>query len=219
MRSCPSPNFEPRRDGMSPSLVILHGTWTKDSDQSLAFLTDPDPNRPGGRVSAHYFIDTDGCVYRIVEESMRAWHAGASQWRGIADVNSASIGIELQNDGQAAYTMAQIEALIPLLRDITTRHGISPENILAHSDVAPARKDDPGPHFPWRELAEAGIGVWPNDDNADAIGDLRAGLLEWGYDPGLPTDILAQAFDLHFVPEGLSHLRARRLAALLAKSV
>ncbi len=152
MISHPSPNFEVRRDGVKPTLVILHGTWTETVEESLGFLTSQTPPEGLGRVSAHYLIDRDGTLYSLVDESMRAWHAGVSHWQGIDDVNSASIGIELQNNGKEDYTAAQIDALIPLLQGIQARHGIKTESILGHEQVAPGRKDDPGPRFPWTLL-------------------------------------------------------------------
>lgn len=153
----PSPNFEERKTGVTPQLIILHGTWTDNFQETLDHLTDGNPDRPNGRVSAHYAIDEDGAVYKLVEEEKRAWHAGKSQWQNITDINSASIGIEIQNDGTAPYTFAQIDALISLLKDIMTRHAIPPENVLGHEDVAPGRKDDPGAHFPWKTLTLAGV--------------------------------------------------------------
>ncbi len=153
----PSPNFEERKDGKTPRLVILHGTWTKTIRETLGFLTDTNKDRPGGRVSCHYVVDVDGTVYRLVDEDKRAWHAGASAWRGETDINSASIGIELQNDGVSPYPDAQIEALAALLKDIRARRNIPPENVLGHEDVAPGRKGRSGRAFSMEPVGKS----WP----------------------------------------------------------
>ena len=149
-RELPSPNWDER--ALPVTMIVLHYT-EMERDAALQRLTDPE-----ARVSAHYFIDEDGEVVRLVDESKRAWHAGASYWRGHKDVNSASIGIELDHPGHAngyrEFADAQIEALLPLLHDIVSRHDIPRANVVGHSDVAPARKTDPGELFPWRRLAE-----------------------------------------------------------------
>ena len=233
----PSPNHEPRAGGQSPVMVVLHGTWTRMIEESLAFLTDANPDREGGRVSCHYVIDKDGSVYQLVDEDRRAWHAGASYWRGIDDVNSASIGIELQNYGMKnvfpdPYTDDQIDSLCVLLQDIVTRYAMDRESIVAHSDVAPLRKDDPGEHFPWRALAARGLVLWPDESTAppemvqellDSDDHLMNAIHGWGYDPSVDPAKARRAFDRHFVPEiftgGVENtkaLRARRLAALWA---
>jgi len=147
----PSPNFDDRK--LPVSMIVLHYTGMPDCEGALCRMTSPN-----AKVSAHYCIDEDGTVYRLVDEDKRAWHAGASYWRGHKDVNSASIGIELDNPGHALgyreFPEAQIEALIPLLHDIVRRHDIPRANVVGHSDVAPARKVDPGELFPWEWLAE-----------------------------------------------------------------
>ncbi|MBO9518120.1 MAG: N-acetylmuramoyl-L-alanine amidase [Porphyrobacter sp.] len=134
-------------------MVVIHYTEMESAEASIARLTDPD-----AKVSAHYLIGEDGEVVRLVPESKRAWHAGASYWRGIRDVNSASIGIELQHPGHALgyreFAEAQIEALVPLLHRIVKEYNVPRANVVAHSDVAPARKTDPGELFPWDRLAE-----------------------------------------------------------------
>jgi N-acetylmuramoyl-L-alanine amidase len=156
----PSPNFGPRRDGARIDMLVLHYTGMKSCAEALARLADP-----AAQVSAHYVIDEDGTVYRMVDETMRAWHAGESTWRGATDVNSRSIGIELVNPGHEFgyrdFPAAQMDALIARARDILVRHSIPPINVVGHSDVAPLRKTDPGERFDWRGLAAAGIGVWP----------------------------------------------------------
>ena len=149
-RELPSPNWDER--ALPVTMAVLHYT-EMDRDGALQRLTDPE-----AKVSAHYFISEDGEVVRLVDEAKRAWHAGASYWRGHKDVNSASIGIELDHPGHALgyrdFADAQIEALVPLLNDIVRRHDIPRANVVGHSDVAPARKTDPGELFPWNRLAE-----------------------------------------------------------------
>ena len=156
----PSPNFGPRKDGARIDMLVLHYTGMKSCAEALARLVDP-----AAQVSAHYVIDEDGTIYRMVDETMRAWHAGEGAWRGAGDVNSRSIGIELVNPGHEfgyrEFPSAQMDALIGLARDILARHAIRPIDVVGHSDVAPQRKTDPGEKFDWRALAAAGIGVWP----------------------------------------------------------
>lgn len=154
----PSPNFGERAGGVNPSLVILHYTGMRTAEEALARMCDP-----AAEVSAHYCIDEDGTLYRLVPEDKRAWHAGVSIWKGETDINSHSIGIELVNPGHEwgyrPFTEAQYEALIPLLQDIMARYGIPPANVLGHSDVAPGRKTDPGELFDWARLAAAGVAL------------------------------------------------------------
>lgn len=153
----PSPNFDARR----PVLIVLHFTNQHSVQQSLQTLRTR--NR-GGPVSAHYLIGADGHVYQLVADMRRAWHAGPGHWGAITDVNSASIGIELDNDGQSAFAPAQIDSLLRLLTDLTTRLRIPRVQVIGHEDMAPGRKDDPGVRFPWRQLADAGFGQWPRGD-------------------------------------------------------
>ena len=146
-----SPTFDLRR----PQYVILHHTSDDTAQQALATLTNP-----ARMVSAHYLVGRDGTVYQLVDERDRAWHAGASRWGADEDINSASIGIELDNDGAEPYPEAQLTALLALLADLKSRYDIPRENFLGHGDVAPGRKVDPGALFPWRTLAERGFGMW-----------------------------------------------------------
>jgi len=145
-----SPNWDER--ALPISMVVLHYTGMPTADEALARLCDP-----AAKVSAHYLIDEDGTVTALVPEEKRAWHAGKAFWRGITDINSASIGIELVNPGHEwgyrQFTDAQMESLLPLLADIVDRHDIAPTNVVGHSDVAPARKQDPGELFDWERLA------------------------------------------------------------------
>ncbi|MDE2303842.1 MAG: N-acetylmuramoyl-L-alanine amidase [Sphingomonadales bacterium] len=155
-REQPSPNRDER--ALPVSMAVLHYTGMESAAAALARLTDPD-----ARVSAHYLIDEDGTVTRLVPESKRAWHAGRSYWRGVTDINSASIGIELVNPGHEwgyrPFPDAQMAALLPLLADICWRHRIEPANVLGHSDVAPARRQDPGELFDWELLADLGLAL------------------------------------------------------------
>ncbi|MBX9883528.1 MAG: N-acetylmuramoyl-L-alanine amidase [Novosphingobium sp.] len=149
-REVRSPNWNERNQRVS--MVVLHYTGMRTAGEALERLCDP-----AAEVSAHYMIDEDGTVIRLVDEAKRAWHAGRSYWRGITDVNAASIGIELVNPGHEfgyrPFPEAQMEALIPLLADIVKRHDVPRANVVGHSDVAPARKQDPGELFPWDLLA------------------------------------------------------------------
>ncbi len=155
-RDSPSPNWNERR--LPVSMVVLHYTGMATAAEALARLTDPK-----AEVSAHYMIDEDGTVTRLVPEDKRAWHAGRAYWRGIDDVNSASIGIELVNPGHEfgyrPFPEAQMGSLIRLLADIVWRHDIEVGNIVGHSDVAPARKMDPGELFDWPRLARFGLAL------------------------------------------------------------
>ncbi|WP_052107993.1 N-acetylmuramoyl-L-alanine amidase [Aerolutibacter daejeonensis] len=150
----PSPNQDERR----PVLVVLHFTDQDSVQQSLATLRTR--NRTGP-VSAHYLIGRNGERFQLVSDTRRAWHGGAGRWGTITDINSASIGIELDNDGHSPFPDAQIDSLLVLLEDLCQRLRIPRTQIVGHSDVAPTRKVDPGPLFPWKRLAEAGFGVWP----------------------------------------------------------
>lgn len=182
-RQVPSPNFNDRQ--LPVGMVVLHYTGMRTAAEALERLTDP-----AAEVSAHYLIDEDGTVTQLVDESKRAWHAGRSFWRGITDVNSASIGIELVNPGHEfgyrPFPDAQMEALIPLLADIVKRHGIDPWNIVGHSDIAPARKDDPGELFKWKRLAAHGLAPKRPKPQIrmvyDEPGRFYVALERWGYD-------------------------------------
>ena len=164
----PSKNFDERR----PVVIVLHYTEQDSVEQSLDTLRS---RNSGGRVSSHYLLGKDGKIYQLVSDAKRAWHAGAGRWGAITDVNNASIGIEIDNDGKSPFPDAQIDSLIVLLRDLTTRLRIPPTQIIGHSDLAPTRKIDPGPLFPWKRLHDAGFGLWP----ADATQDAPAGFDPW----------------------------------------
>ncbi|QDH71892.1 N-acetylmuramoyl-L-alanine amidase [Marilutibacter alkalisoli] len=170
----PSSNFDERR----ARVIVLHHTEVKGAEAALEILQT---RNSGGRVSAHYLIGADGRIYQLVAESERAWHAGASRWGGIGDLNSDSIGIEIDNDGASPFPDVQVEAIIVLLEDITTRLGIPRHLILGHADIAPTRKRDPSAHFPWQRLAEAGFGLWPRMPPAPASD---------GFDPWLAMRLI-----------------------------
>lgn len=145
-----SPNFGPRKGGAVPTLIVIHYTAMDTAEAALERLCDPQYE-----VSAHYLISAQGAVHQLVSEDMRAWHAGAGQWGEITDVNSHSIGIELDNRGDHPYAHPQVETLCALLPGIMKRWNITFENIIGHSDCAPGRKIDPGPRFDWLRLRRA----------------------------------------------------------------
>ena len=188
----PSPNYGPRK----ANYVILHHTSSTTLERALATLSNPNT-----QVSSHYLIDRDGRVIQLVDENQRAWHAGESYWGGHSDMNSASIGIELVNNGKEPFPPAQIKSLLSLLSEIQSRHKIPRGNFLGHADVAPGRKTDPSAFFPWRQLAMSGFGLWCDPpygtppENFDTI----LGLATLGYDVRDPFRVFS-AFKLHFSP-------------------
>ncbi len=198
----PSPNFGPRRDDATPDLVVIHYTAMESCDAALARLCAPEHE-----VSAHYLIAGDGTLLQLVEERARAWHAGAGAWGAVRDVNSRSIGIELDNAGDVPFAEAQIVQLVELLGEILADHGIPPERVIGHSDMAPGRKRDPGPLFPWARLAAAGLSVWPGEGPAgpaleaspERLARLMAALLRFGY-RGSQALVLFDAFRQRFRP-------------------
>ncbi|MDP1630586.1 MAG: N-acetylmuramoyl-L-alanine amidase [Caulobacter sp.] len=231
----PSPNFDVR--SKIPDMLVLHYTGMTSGEAALARLREPE-----ARVSSHYLVEEDGRLFRLVDEERRAWHAGRSFWKGEEGVNHASIGIEIVNPGHEfgyrAFPEAQMAAVIALVGDIRTRWTIDDARILGHADVAPGRKQDPGELFPWRQLAEAGHGLWaeaePAPGAALAEGDeglgvfaLQAGLTRLGYNcpPSGQFDAATRdvvtAFQRHWVQsrfdgvaDGLT--RARLMAVLRA---
>jgi len=206
----PSPNHDDR-GGAPIDMLVLHYTGMATAEAALARLTDA-----AAKVSSHYTIDEDGTVYVHVLEDRRAWHAGVSHWAGEGNINSRSIGIELVNPGHEfgyrAFAEEQIASLVPLCHSILMRHPIPSWRVLGHSDVAPARKDDPGELFPWERLARAGIGLWPQrkPSNLEA-----SALPRFGYDPDAPLDRLILAFQRHFRPRKLDGLWDGECAELL----
>jgi N-acetylmuramoyl-L-alanine amidase len=207
-----SPNFDERR----PALVVLHHTSDRTLGEALATLT-----APGRKVSAHYVVGRGGEVVQLVDERHRAWHAGASWWGGTADVNSASIGIELDNDGEEPFAEAQIGALLGLLGDIARRYALPAANFVGHADVAPGRKVDPSARFPWRRLAGHGFGLWcdaPWPPAPEGF-DFALALAALGYSPAAP-EAARRAFLLHYAAgrDDLSADEEKALAhCLLAK--
>ena len=218
----PSPNFDAR--ALPVSMVVLHYTGMIDGASAIARLADP-----AAKVSAHYVVAEDGQVVRMVDEAHRAWHAGRSWWRGTSDINSASIGIEIVNPGHEfgyrPFPEAQIDAVIELLAGIMERHSITRGNVVGHSDVAPARKEDPGELFPWYRLARLRLAL-PRptknlmDPHWSDAGFLLA-LERFGYD--VADGVAAvRAFQRRFRPEMIDGIidgecRAILLGLLLPK--
>ncbi len=209
----PSPNHDDRA-GAPVDILLLHYTGMTDPEAALARLCDPE-----AKVSAHWFVHEDGRIVSLVPEGRRAWHAGVAFWGGATDINARSVGIEIQNPGHEfgyrPFPPAQIEAVVELCRGILARHEIPPARVLAHSDVAPARKQDPGELFPWRRLHEAGIGLWVEPAplageggrplDASEAAELSAGLGRLGYDvgqagAGAPPALAVAAFQRHWRP-------------------
>jgi N-acetylmuramoyl-L-alanine amidase len=190
----PSPNHNAR----GALVIVIHATQQDSVQASLDTLRSSNAQ---GRVSAHYLIGRDGHVYQLVSESRRAWHAGGGSWGNITDLNSASIGIELDNDGASVFPPAQLDALVKLLEDLCTRLDIPRRQVIAHADLAPTRKTDPGVHFPWRALAKAGVGRWPTQEALqEAVPpgfDAWLALRALGYRLNDPQAAL-RAFRLHF---------------------
>jgi N-acetylmuramoyl-L-alanine amidase len=218
VRFVPSPNYGERRGyGGGPNCLILHYTGMPTGEAALKALTDP-----ACEVSAHYLVWEDGSIDQLVAERDRAWHAGRGSWKGETDLNSASIGIEVVNPGHEGgsppFPDRQIEATIALVRDIAARWAIAPERILAHSDIAPARKRDPGEVFPWATLWRSGIGHWTEpspligsplfapEEEAPPVRALQAMLALYGYGVEITgiydrqTRQVVRAFQRHFRP-------------------
>lgn len=206
----PSPNFGPRAAGKKIKYLILHYSGTQNAFDGLKVWQSPE-----GKLSAHYFVDEDGSTLRLVPEEMRAWHAGLSSWEGETDINSCSIGIEIQNPGHEfgyrPFPDDQMRAVAELCRGIIERHDILPCHVIAHSDIAPTRKKDPGELFPWQNLAAQGVGVWPQVTEADELAAeqilrdteaVKSHLTRYGYDNRLELPVLISAFQRHFVTEG-----------------
>lgn len=218
----PSPNFNER--ALPVSMLVLHYTGMPDAASAIDWLANPE-----SKVSAHYVVTEDGAVVRMVEEGKRAWHAGKSYWRGITDINSASIGIEIVNPGHEwgyrPFPDAQIGALIPLVYDILARHSITRGNVVGHSDVAPGRKQDPGELFPWARLARLRLALpRPTKNLIDPLwsdGAFLLALERFGYDLAEPQAAV-RAFQRRFRPELIDGIidgecRALLLALLLPK--
>ncbi len=231
----PSPNTSER--ACAPDILLLHYTGMPTAGAALKWLCNPE-----SKVSSHYFVDEDGMVTQLVAESLRGHHAGESSWEGTTDINSRSIGIEIVNPGHEHgyrdFPDEQIEAVVHLCFDIVARHNIKPTRVLAHSDVAPMRKQDPGEKFPWESLHEAGVGHWiapvaigdgallQPGDSGPAVLAMQAALKEYGYGIRVSgtfdelTKAVVTAFQRHFRPglvDGIAdHSTLRTLERLLA---
>lgn len=229
-----SPNAGHRRNGQKPDIVLLHYTGMETAQAALDRLCSEQ-----AQVSSHYLIDEDGTLYSLVPEDLRAWHAGLSCWEGDRDVNSRSIGIELVNPGHEfgyrPFPDTQIDRLLSLAKDIIDRYRIRPWHVLGHSDVAPKRKSDPGELFPWKTLAQHGIGLWPEPlkkpsfpaplpgDTGQTVQRLQRLLLGFGYDITVSavydddtTDIV-RAFQRHFAPHTIDGVANDKLIAILER--
>lgn len=214
----PSPNHDARPDNGAIDILLLHYTGMESGEAALARLCDP-----AAKVSAHYLIEEDGRVLRLVPEHRRAWHAGLSSWQGASDINARSIGIELVNPGhEFGYRLfpdAQMTALIELGVCLITRNAIPRRRVIGHSDVAPLRKEDPGELFDWPRLAAAGLGLWPQGPlGSGAMGeaDAKALLATIGYGYA-EEDFVAvlTAFQRHFRPADISGALDEETAGLL----
>ncbi len=232
MHPHPSPNFD-TRGGQAIDMLVLHYTDMFNWRDALTRLADAQ-----ARVSAHYLVNEEGDVYKMVEEENRAWHAGESHWRGNANINSRSIGIEISNPGHShglvPFPEKQMQAVTALCHDIVTRHAIPARNVVGHSDVAFLRKDDPGELFDWKRLAKAGVGVFPFDakkltgselrreDTGTDVMKLQTSLANWGYGLkldgrfGEKTEKCVIAFQRHYRPTEISGIWDNECAGLLA---
>lgn len=195
---CPSPNFSPRRDDLCPSLIVIHYTAMDSAQAALERLCDPK-----AEVSAHYLIAGDGVLWQLVAEDMRAWHAGIGEWQGQDDINSRSIGIELDNQGDHPFPEPQMQTLERLLRDIRLRWRIPASGIIGHSCMAPGRKFDPGPRFDWARLAQRGLAAPSGQDKGP--GDPKIDLFRMlaraaGYTSNVDDATLLAAVRLRYRP-------------------
>ncbi|MBI2707524.1 MAG: N-acetylmuramoyl-L-alanine amidase [Proteobacteria bacterium] len=208
----PSPHFNER---LCPiDALIIHYTDMLNAEEALAWLINP-----ASQVSAHYLIDEEGLIYQMVEEDRRAWHAGKSFWQGCTNMNSCSIGIELANPGHThgyiPFPEAQINSLIKISKDIQNRWGIPSSRILGHSDIAPQRKQDPGHLFPWKSLAQEGLGLWPLSTKEEKQDKNFVSLLaEIGYETVSPSHTLL-AFQRHFQPHKIDGIADQETYSLL----
>lgn len=204
-----SPNFDERNSDITH--LVLHYTAMATAAEALDRLCDAHPPEGLSKVSSHYLVDEEGKIYRLVDESKRAWHAGVSYWRGDRNLNGSSIGIEIANPGDRPFPAAQMDAVRQLCQWIVQRHDIDNRNVIGHSDVAPGRKPDPGPFFDWRGLAAAGVGVWPKPEAQDYETSknwndrqVRQALSRVGYTSDADLKVVIDAFQRHFHPEVFS---------------
>ncbi|WP_293576969.1 N-acetylmuramoyl-L-alanine amidase [Phaeobacter sp.] len=217
----PSPNFGPRRDQLRPSLIVLHFTAMASAHAALDRLCDP-----AAEVSAHYLIGQDGQLWQMVREADRAWHAGAGQWAGQQDINSRSIGIELDNCGDHPFSAAQMSCLETLMRGIMARWSIPASGVIGHSCMAPGRKSDPGSRFDWLCLARSGLALPPGterpgteqpEQDQEAVGlpaRFRALAQARGFTAEATDSVLLEAVRLRFRPAGRGPLSMEDLTVL-----
>lgn len=212
----PSPNFGQRPSGMPLDMVVLHYTDMLNAEEALARLCDPK-----SEVSAHFLISKEGALYQLVDPKYRAWHAGVSSWAGEKDINSRSIGIEMDNFGHTfgpePFPLAQMNTLYDLLGELTQTYGIPIHRIVGHSDIAPLRKQDPGSLFPWHDLAREGFGLWPSKKGLPSLLstslsflEVQQALQDIGYECPLTgvwddnSQKVCRAFQQHFTPSELT---------------
>lgn len=218
----PSPNHDERPAGTPVDMLVLHYTGMRTGDEAIARLCDP-----AAKVSSHYVVEEDGRVFKLVDESRRAWHAGVASWRGQRDINARSVGIEIVNPGHEFgyrdFPSAQMAAVAALARGIVARHKIPARNVVGHADVAPARKDDPGERFDWGYLAAHGIGLWPTEGKGALAPDIATAqrlLAQYGYDVPANEEMTTKtivAFQRHFRPARVDGvLDAETMARLAA---
>ncbi len=191
----PSPNMGTRRGGVRPDILVVHFTNMQSADAAVARLCDP-----GAQVSCHYVIGEDGRLWQLVDEAARAWHAGQGRWGAVSDVNSRSIGIELANRSSHPFPEPQMHMLERLLPGIMARWHIPPERVIGHSDIAPDRKDDPGPHFDWRRLAFQGLAIWPQVGAAADLSRFRDLSAQVGYGAEFSDEAVLTALRLRWRP-------------------
>jgi len=208
----PSPNFNARTKPVS--LIVLHYTGMESGQAALDRMRDPE-----AKVSAHYMVEEDGRIFRLVDESKRAWHAGVSEWAGEKDINSISIGIEIVNGGHdfglPDFPIAQINAVISLTKEIMARHSIPAHRVVGHSDIAPDRKQDPGEKFPWMQLADAGCAIWPDPLLPPTFGNLDK-LSRIGYNLRFGQGAVIAAFQRRFRPEKITGWMDENTASYIA---
>lgn len=205
----PSPNYDERK--LPITMLIMHYTGMKTGKEALDRMCDAQ-----AKVSAHYMVEEDGQIFQLVDEAKRAWHGGLAYWRGIEDINSASIGIEIVNKGHewgyCEFPSAQMQSVAELSKAILDRHNILPRDVIGHSDIAPIRKEDPGELFDWYWLAEQGIGLWSRAVDESANYDK---LTDYGYSLEDEQKTIT-AFQRHFRPSLLNGQWDDECAAILA---
>ncbi|MBU8546562.1 MULTISPECIES: N-acetylmuramoyl-L-alanine amidase [Roseomonadaceae] len=218
IHDAPSPNHDERPQPVD--MLVLHYTGMRSGAEAIARLRDP-----VARVSSHYVVEEDGAIFRLVAEDRRAWHAGISHWRGATLLNGRSIGIEIVNPGHEfgyrPFPALQMAAVCDLCLDILSRHAIAPRDVVAHSDIAPDRKDDPGELFDWEGLAANGVGLWPSD-GAEPHADALTLLGRIGYRTDLPLPVLLRAFQRHWAParvDGQAHAATLARLAAVAQAI